>query len=86
MEDVQVLEDCGAAADIFNLGSPAPPTGAGSLGLDVHQRLQQRMVIEGVISGGTGTPTEGGVKHSRLVDESKPLQLPNIHGHFLPVK
>ena len=86
VEDIEVLPVCRGAAGIFNFGSPPPPAWSGSLGLDVHQRLQEGVVIEGVISGRAGATTEGGVKHSGLVDESKPLQLLNIHRHFLPGK
>ena len=52
VKDIEVLEDSRGTAGILYRGSPAspPPTHGGFPGLDVHQGLEERMVIEWVIS------------------------------------
>ena len=85
MENVKILKFSRRAAGLLDLRPPPPARGPGGrLGLDVHERLEERVVVEGMIARWTLPATEGRVKHPGLVDESETLQLSNVHRHFLP--
>ena len=95
MEDVEVLEHSRGAAGVSNARSPPPPSPppppssssscqGGSLGLDVHERLEERVVVERMVPGRTRPATEIGVEDPRLVDKSKSLQISKVDSHSFP--
>ena len=55
VENVEVLKPSRGAAGVLDLGPPPLPCQLGcSPGLDVHERLQQGVVIQGMVPGTGG--------------------------------
>ena len=85
MENVEILKLRRRAAGLLDL-RPAPPARGpgGRLGLDVHERLEERVVVERMVPWRTRPATEIGVEDPRLVDKSKSLQISKVDSHSFP--
>ena len=85
MENVEILKLRRRAAGLLDLRPPPSARGPGGrLGLDVHERLEERVVVERMVPRRTRPATEIGVEDPRLVDKSKSLQISEVDSHSFP--
>ena len=85
MEDGEAGELGGDAARSLNLGEGLIYCVPGLLlMLDVDQGLEQRVVIEGLVPGGTPAPAHERIKLGGLEDEVEALEVPEVDQHVVP--